>query len=240
MEILITNKRISVISDDIDLKDDVENKYLETVSGDVTVYGCKLENISTVSGDVDMTYSSVQSIESVSGDVTLNNNSICENIETTSGDIHIYDSEVEEIETVSGSVKCINSKVKEIRAYDIGKLDGTTVEKIIVPDRKSIQNISINGNNVISHIDNMNIGDISLNNMDSAFNKIFKGFKMFAGRNINFSNNSITINGQNINIPSKPIEIHLSKTSNVKEIYFEGKGIVYSPYKLKTNGELKC
>ena len=180
--------KIEKMSDDVSLYNDIIERDIETMSGDVDLRNCKENKVETMSGDVTLTESSVQDIETMSGDIKLYSSDVC-SVETMSGDIIIKDS-------VANYVTC--------QDYCLKDLSGAKINKLTIKDKTST---SIKGDGISISIDNVSISG-------NIFNKLFRKNK-------------------------ETSEITLPDDSQVDEVIFEGKGIVYSSYEVKTNGELK-
>ena len=197
--------KIEKMSDDVSLYNDIIERDIETMSGDVDLRNCKENKVETMSGDVTLTESSVQDIETMSGDVTLNKSGAGD-IETMSGNIKLYSSDVCSVETMSGDIIIKDSVANYVTCQDycLKDLSGAKINKLTIRDKTST---SIKGDGISISINNVSISG-------NIFNKLFRKNK-------------------------ETSEITLPDDSQVDEVIFEGNGIVYSSYKVKTNGELK-
>lgn len=211
---MISNTKISTMSDDVVLYNDENNKYISTMSGDVDLTNCRVENIHTMSGDVRAVHTGIiQDIDTMSGDVLLEK-CIAWDVHTMSGNITLHETEADTLDTMAGRVSCYHSKIGKISCIKVGRLDGSTIKKIYIKKEtsKHIQcsgDICIDGDCIhISHLSPYNL-------FAEAIKNIFKK-------------------------PKKKVIIELSKNSHVEEIEFEEEGIVKSYYDLKViNGALE-
>ena len=197
--------KIEKMSDDVSLYNDIVERNIETMSGDIDLKNCKENKVETMSGDVTLTESSVQDIETMSGDVTLTKSGAGD-ISTMSGNVKLYDSDVCSVETMSGKLTIKDSVANYVTCQDycLKDLSGAKINKLTILDKNST---TIKGDGI----------NISINNISISGN-IFDIFKK--GK-------------------EEISEVTLPDDSQVDEVIFKGKGIVYSSYEVKTNGELK-
>ena len=216
---MISNTKISTMSEAIILHEDNSDKYISTMSGNVDLTKCTVENIHTMSGDIKAISTTItQDIDTMSGNIVLVNCTAWD-VHTMSGNVSLHETELDSIDTLSGKVSCFDSKINKISCINLGRVDRSQINRIYIKDNKSK---TIHSNDNIT-INNETISGDDIHIYYNGHYSFFDGIRNLFKKNKN-----------------KKIIIELPVTSKVQEIEFESEGIVKSYYDLKViNGTLE-